>query len=397
MKKVYLVAGLLFALLLTSVNSFAQGTLFRGSSGDGWTVFEQDLQKENLIKNGAFPTSVLSQIAYAHAKSTNLPAGALGEKEFKTLFLLANNFSDTITVSEFRTLGQAGKIAMPDLVARTATVAEVPATPVAQAPVTPQVAPPDGRQAIAIAAMEEKVKALQADVAKSGNIGKEVAALAGKLAAVSAQLGKLQTGQAGFATTEQFEAQKAALATLQGEVNALSGLQSELDGVKANQSGIAGRLAAFEQSPLAMWWKEVLAALVAALLLLAWSVYTTWKKAGTAIATANTASEDVADLRTEVGALEIKIPENLEQQLKAMPENGETTVTIKVDDEAKVLRFTRVKDGVNIEGIESQPERIAVRIENVRKRIKKAAHTYDLLGVKNGVDAVNAQRLHVVG
>ena len=399
-----IVVGLVFALL-ASVSFANQATLFRGSSGDGWSAFEQDLQKENLIKNGAFPTAVLTQIAYAHAKGTNLPAGALGEKEFKTLFLLANNFGETITVSEFRTLGQAGKIVLPDMAPRTATTGtEASATPVAVAPVTPQVAPPDGRQAIALSNMEAQVKALQAEVAKSGNTSKEVAAFSKRLTEVSGQLSALKNGQAGFVTKAESDAQKKALALLQDEVNKLANLRSELDGIKSTQTQIEGRMSAVEQNPILAMGNKLFAAFGLLVLLVLVYAIVAWKRvtnvkmiAEKATATAETASSDVAVLHAEIGRLDIVIPDSLELQLRAMPENDEMLVTVKVEGDAKVLRFTKTKDGVKIEGIDSQPEHLAVRIENVRKRIKKAAGARDLVGLKNGVDAVNAQPLRAVG
>lgn len=272
MKKILF--GLVLALL-ASVSLASQTTLFKGSSGDNWPAFEKDLKDEGKLKDGAFPTAVLAQTAHNYAKEVKLPQAALGEKEFRSLFLLANNFGDTITVAEFRQLGQAGKIVLPDLIPRTATMAtEVPATPVAQAPVAPAanapvyggtfsaapVGPPDGKLAVALTNMESQVKTLQEEVAKSGSNQKEVAALKAQLSVFQGELKALKEGQGGFATKADIDAAREMFTTLKGQVDGLSGLRDQVNGLDGRVGGVEGRLSTVEGSTILAMGNKLFAA-----------------------------------------------------------------------------------------------------------------------------------------
>ncbi len=271
------VVGLLLALL-ASVSFANQVTLFKHSSGEGWPAFEQALIKEGKLKDGAFPTKVLSETAHNYAQEKGLPQGKLEKEEFHTLFLMKHNLGETIKVTEFRPMGQAGKFFLDDLVVRTATmVTEAPATPVAPASAVPVAAAPayggtfqvspDAAQAVAITNMEGRVKTLQEEVAKSGSNQKEVAALTKRLGEFGKQLKELSDGQVGFVQQKEIDAIEAKFTKLQEE--ALPALRSQVNGFNERVDGVEGRLSTMEGNPMLAMGNWLFAALGLLLLLVA--------------------------------------------------------------------------------------------------------------------------------
>lgn len=382
MKKIVMVC-VAFLFWCTSVASAAEIILFKNASAAGWDIpvsesypeggFKQRIEKEGLLKDGAFPTEVLARIAYNVAKERKMPEGNLPESDFKKLFWLTNNlpFEGMITVDEFRRRGPAGQFVLPNTEARASTepVAAMPSPKEVPAVVAVN---PTKELSEAIATLKQEVAKLKAD----GSNQKALKELTGRLATLGTKLDALEKGQTDFASST-------ALKNVQGEIAKLQAEMQSLSKLPADVQAMQGRITTLEQKPLGGWGWGIVAALGVLALGIVASFTINWSRGTKATVAVHTVKKEVQAVAAEVahikkvgGFLEVQLP-NFDWILSELSKtSGSRTFEVFVGEEYFQIMARMMDDGLlAVEGIKGQTK--GVKPENLKTVIYRAAKVGD--------------------
>jgi hypothetical protein len=440
MNKVNVIIGLLLSIAGTFAS--AEEVIFKGLAGQDWPKLEAALVESNLLKDGRFPTSALAETAYGNVQSNKLPGSELTKGAYITLFKMHNALGESISVEEFKKRGQASGFTLPGTLNRDVVPPVVAAAPVAApvaAPAAPTAVSPDTVLSRKYDILNGQVQALKSQLAKGGD-EKQMAHLAGLMAAVQSDIKALKGNEANFAQKAELDKLAAGLGGLTGRMDTVEKTVSILPALvkteagKAADAAIAAQLAPLQADVATMkaesggWqaWVYGLTAAITALVVLfffaigrsgssekaAKAASVEAGKAVTAAQSAKTEAEatkvDVAKVTKSVAAIseEIKglnevtgrrtviFPDNFDKELAMLQISDTYTFEVGVAgiDQSFKLRVGAVREGyVTVFGIKDQVKEVAVK--NLRATIGKSAKiledgTSRLVGVDDSLRSV---------
>lgn len=405
-------------LLVVSVSgAFASEVVrvFQGATTErGWPALEQQLKAGGYLKDGVIDTAALAYIASQHAKASS------EVKEDPAVFLKANGLGPTITVAEFKAVGQGKGFYLN------------PPTPTVAAASAPPATPAVKLESVTEERLQAALRQQEANtIASLDSQAKIIAGALGQLKAKEVQIARLErelqaakvAGKQVTALAKSLEGAKADLAALRQYVPeaaqsavalAVKPVAKDVSSLKSDVAKVKGALI-FEYGN---WiYLGAAAALIVALIALGVGVVN-GRKAKRALIVANEAKtenhrtkEIVKGLTSEVAEVNERVTAVAEQaglqvkdvklmrdvllgDLNALPIGGTCThevETMLLDGRtvAFEVTFTRQEgDYVTVEGVRDQTQ--PLKIANVPVRLKRAGFKGQLLKVV-GVDGEDGE------
>ncbi len=412
----------LFAFMLAGFASAtdqpAPTRVFQGASSEaGWPALERQLETGGFIHDGVIDTAALAFIASQHGRA---PAEV---RENPETFLALNGLGPTITVAEFKRIGQGRGFYLGPLLATpmVATTAEAPAaTPLPVATTTPPrapvalVTPPESR------GQDQSDERLRVQAERVDAINANLADKSRQIARLEQQLRTAQaTGRQVTNVARELEAAKAEFARLQQALPEVVGAATQIAVLPVSQrlNALGAEVAGVQALPIVKygdWLVYGAAALALALLGTIGVGFTNRRQAKQALDLATAAKAEVSRVNEASQALDEKV-ENAEERvtaiaekvglkvkdvvfdrrllladLKALPNEGtyRSEVHVILDDGCRTTYEVALKkldeEYVTVEGVLYQTQ--SLRIENLPVRLKRAGFNGHLLKAINVVD-----------